>query len=114
MSFALSAVPRAARKPLVLAAALLTWLHMPSALAADLLQVYRDAQANDAQFASARSQLLATREKLPAGHMPLLIQRAFVASISISISISVRIWNLFLETYPGTQSKNDFGIRKGF
>ncbi|WP_066731763.1 TolC family outer membrane protein [Cupriavidus sp. D384] len=79
MSFALSAVPAAARKPLVLAAALLTWLHMPSALAADLLQVYRDAQANDAQFASARSQLLATREKLPQGRAGLLPQVAGTA-----------------------------------
>ncbi|MBY4731327.1 TolC family outer membrane protein [Cupriavidus pauculus] len=74
MSFALSAVPRAARKPLVLAAALLAWLHMPAAAAADLLQVYRDAQANDAQFASARAQLLATREKLPQGRAGLLPQ----------------------------------------
>ncbi|WP_423192314.1 TolC family outer membrane protein [Cupriavidus sp. H18C2] len=79
MSFALSAVPVAARKPLVLAAALLTWLHVPSALAADLLQVYRDAQANDAQFASARSQLLATREKLPQGLSGLLPQVAGTA-----------------------------------
>lgn len=79
MSFALSAVSNAARKPLVLAAALLTWLHMPSALAADLLQVYRDAQANDAQFASARSQLLATREKLPQGRAGLLPQIAGTA-----------------------------------
>lgn len=79
MSFALSAVSVAARKPLVLAAALLTWLHMPSALAADLLQVYRDAQANDAQFASARSQLLATREKLPQGRSGLLPQIAGTA-----------------------------------
>ena len=79
MSFALSAVSVAARKPLVLAAALLTWLHMPSALAADLLQVYRDAQSNDAQFASARSQLLATREKLPQGRSGLLPQIAGTA-----------------------------------
>ncbi|MFJ5382108.1 TolC family outer membrane protein, partial [Cupriavidus sp. CER94] len=79
MSFALSAVSVAARKPLVLAAALLAWLPMPSALAADLLQVYRDAQANDAQFASARSQLLATREKLPQGRAGLLPQIAGTA-----------------------------------
>ncbi|SDP56889.1 outer membrane protein [Ralstonia sp. 25mfcol4.1] len=79
MSFALSAVSVAARKPLALAAALLAWLPMPSALAADLLQVYRDAQANDAQFASARSQLLATREKLPQGRAGLLPQVAGTA-----------------------------------
>jgi len=79
MSFALSAVSVAARKPLVLAAALLAWLPMPSALAADLLQVYRDAQANDTQFASARSQLLATREKLPQGRAGLLPQIAGTA-----------------------------------
>ena len=74
MSVVLSAVPGAARKPLVLAAALLTWLHMPLASGADLLQVYRDAQANDAQLASARSQLLATREKLPQARAGLLPQ----------------------------------------
>lgn len=74
MSFALAAVPAAIRNPLVLAAALLTCLPIASASAADLLQVYRDAQSNDAQFASARSQLLATREKLPQGRSGLLPQ----------------------------------------
>jgi len=42
--------------------------------AADLLQVFRDAQSNDAQFASARAQLLATREKLPQARAGLLPQ----------------------------------------
>jgi len=79
MSFALSAVSVAARKPLVLAATLLTCMTPPAAFAADLLQVYRDAQANDAQFASARSQLLATREKLPQGRAGLLPQIAGTA-----------------------------------
>lgn len=45
-----------------------------SAHGADLLQVYRDAQANDAQFASARSQLAASQEKLPQGRAGLLPQ----------------------------------------
>ncbi|CAG9175472.1 Outer membrane protein TolC [Cupriavidus laharis] len=49
-------------------------LQVPAASAADLLQVYRDAQSNDAQFASARSQLLATRERLPQGRAGLLPQ----------------------------------------
>jgi len=74
MSFALSAVPGAARNSLALAAALVALLHLPAAGAADLLQVYRDAQANDAQFASARAQLLATREKLPQARSGLLPQ----------------------------------------
>jgi len=72
MSFALLAVPGAARKPLALAVSLLALLHVPAAAGADLLQVYRDAQANDAQFASARSQLLATRERLPQARAGLL------------------------------------------
>lgn len=53
-------------------AAMLVLLHATAASAADLLQVYRDAQANDAQFASARAQLLATRERLPQGRAGLL------------------------------------------
>ncbi|MWL88184.1 TolC family outer membrane protein [Cupriavidus sp. SW-Y-13] len=79
MSFALSAVPAGARKPLALAVALLSWFHMPFATAADLLQVYHDAQANDAQFASARAQLLATRERLPQARAGLLPQVAGTA-----------------------------------
>lgn len=77
MSFARSAVPGAARKPLPPAAALaalVALLHLPAAESADLLQVYRDAQSNDAQFASARAQLLATREKLPQARSGLLPQ----------------------------------------
>lgn len=53
-------------------ASLLVLLHAPAASAADLLQVYRDAQSNDAQFASARAQLLATRERLPQARAGLL------------------------------------------
>lgn len=46
---------------LLLAATVLPW----HAFAADLSQVFREAQAADAQFASARSQYKATLEKLP-------------------------------------------------
>lgn len=74
MSFPLSAVPGAARRSLPLAAALVALLHLPAAESADLLQVYRDAQSNDAQFASARAQLVATREKLPQARSGLLPQ----------------------------------------
>lgn len=60
-----------APKSLALVASLVL-LHTPAASAADLLQVYRDAQSNDAQFASARAQLLATRERLPQARAGLL------------------------------------------
>lgn len=43
-----------------------------SALSADLLQVYRDALANDAQYAAARATAEAGREKLPQGLAGLL------------------------------------------
>ncbi|CAG9169567.1 TolC family outer membrane protein [Cupriavidus pampae] len=59
-----------APKSLALAASLVL-LHLPAS-AADLLQVFRDAQSNDAQFASARAQLLATRERLPQARAGLL------------------------------------------
>lgn len=42
------------------------------ALAADLMQVYRDAQSNDAQYAAARATAEAGREKLPQGLAGLL------------------------------------------
>ncbi|MDK3024930.1 TolC family outer membrane protein [Cupriavidus taiwanensis] len=78
MTFAPNALPGAIRTRLAIAvsllAPLLAVMPMAPASAADLLQVYRDAQANDAQFASARSQLLATREKLPQGRAGLLPQ----------------------------------------
>ncbi|QET02583.1 MULTISPECIES: TolC family outer membrane protein [Cupriavidus] len=60
-----------APKSLALVASLVL-LHAPAASAADLLQVFRDAQSNDAQFASARAQLLATRERLPQARAGLL------------------------------------------
>jgi outer membrane protein len=44
----------------------------PPALGADLLQVFRDAAANDAVFASARSALDASRERLPQGRALIL------------------------------------------
>lgn len=45
-----------------------------AARAADLIQTYRDAASNDAQFASARNALLAGRERLPQGLSLLLPQ----------------------------------------
>ncbi len=42
------------------------------ASAADLLQMYRDALANDSQFAAARAQLDAGRERIPQGRAGLL------------------------------------------
>ena len=50
------------------------------ASAADLIQTYRDAAANDAQFASSRNQLLAGREKAPQGLSLLLPQIGLTAS----------------------------------
>jgi outer membrane protein len=43
-----------------------------NAVAADLLQVFRDATANDATYASARSALAAGRERLPQGRALIL------------------------------------------
>ena len=51
-----------------------------SASAADLIQVYRDAAANDAQYASARNLLLAGRERFPQGLSLLLPQISATAS----------------------------------
>ena len=98
MSFALLAVPGAARKPLALAVSLLALLHVPAAAGADLLQVYRDAQANDAQFASARSQLRATRERLPqarAGLLPQVLGTAGVQRTMADYSSPVDVTRYF-------------------
>lgn len=57
------------KRPLVLALALIV---APVAWSADLLQVYRDALANDAQYAAARATLEAGRERLPQGRSGLL------------------------------------------
>lgn len=48
------------------------WLTAGAAHGADLLSVYRDAVANDAQYAAARAALEAGREKLPQGRSGLL------------------------------------------
>ncbi len=55
-------------------AVLLGMIGTPIASAADLVQTYRDAAANDAQYASARNLLLAGRERLPQGLSLLLPQ----------------------------------------
>jgi len=52
------------------------------AAAADLIQTYRDAASNDAQFASARNALLAGRERLPQGLSLLLPQISGTGSYS--------------------------------
>lgn len=44
----------------------------PGVRAGDLLQTYRDALANDSQFAASRAQLDAGREKIPQGRAGLL------------------------------------------
>lgn len=74
MRFALFPARGVPKTRLALTGSLLALLQLPAAHGADLLQVYRDAQANDAQFASARSQLTATLEKLPQGRSGLLPQ----------------------------------------
>jgi len=80
MTFAPFAVSIKTR--LAIAVSLYTLLPAQAAVAADLLQVYRDAQANDAQFASARAQLLATREKLPQARAGLLPQVLGTAGVT--------------------------------
>ncbi|MBB1635713.1 TolC family outer membrane protein [Cupriavidus sp. UME77] len=74
MRFALFPARGVPKTRLALTGSLLALLHLPAAHGADLLQVYRDAQANDAQFASARAQLVASQEKLPQGRSGLLPQ----------------------------------------
>ncbi|GAI20518.1 unnamed protein product, partial [marine sediment metagenome] len=74
MRFALFPARGVPKTRLALTGSLLALLHLPAAHGADLLQVYRDAQANDAQFASARAQLAASLEKLPQGRSGLLPQ----------------------------------------
>jgi outer membrane protein len=73
-----------ARSPSRLAAKLLAAVCIAIAAgpvpAADLIQTYRDAAANDAQFASSRNQLLAGREKAPQGLSLLLPQISATAS----------------------------------
>ena len=61
-------------------AALLVLTSAGPACAADLIQTFRDAAANDAQFASSRNQLLADREKGPQGLSLLLPQISGLAS----------------------------------
>ena len=65
---------RVARRATVLSALLAA----SPAHAADLIQTYRDAAANDAQYASARNTLTAGRERLPQG-LSLLLPQASAA-----------------------------------
>lgn len=52
---------------------LITWVGLGQpVLAADLLQIFRDATANDAAYASARAALAAGRERLPQGRALVL------------------------------------------
>ncbi|KWR90175.1 TolC family outer membrane protein [Cupriavidus sp. IDO] len=94
MTFAPFAVSGVTRTRLAIAVSLFALLQVPVASAADLLQVYRDAQSNDAQFASARSQLLATREKLPqgrAGLLPLVVGTAGASRTRLEQTASLPI-----------------------
>ncbi len=54
----------------------------PSAIGADLLDIYHDALSNDAQYASSRNQLLAGRERAPQGLSLLLPQVSAIGSVS--------------------------------
>ena len=54
----------------------------PYACGADLIQTYRDAATNDAQYASAKYNLEAGREKLPQGRSLLLPQIGATGSVS--------------------------------
>ena len=51
-----------------------------TAYAADLLDLYRDAQSNDSQFASAKAQYEANREKVPEARAALLPNIVFGGS----------------------------------
>lgn len=66
------------RLPLVVLAA--AALLPPLARAADLIELYRAAKAHDAQYAAARAQLVAGREKLPQGKAGLLPSIALTAN----------------------------------
>ena len=66
--------------PLLLAGGLASAAFGPAALGADLMAVYRDALAYDAQFAAAKATVDAGREKLPQGRSGLLPTIGFGAS----------------------------------
>ena len=62
-----------------------------AASAADLIQIYRDAAANDAQYASARNLLLAGRERRPQGLSLLLPQiSGSVSDSRINLQVTER------------------------
>ena len=77
----LAHAPSRAVSGVALALCLAALLPLPAS-AADLLQVYREAQSNDAQFASARAQLAASQERLPQGRAGLLPQINGVAGVT--------------------------------
>lgn len=72
-----------------------------AASAADLIQIYRDAAANDAQYASARNQLLAGRERLPQGLSLLMPQlSASVSDSQVNLQVTLRPpFSSFTTTY---------------
>lgn len=55
------------------------WLCAAPACGADLLSLYREAQIQDAQFAAAKAQFIASQERLPQGRALLLPNVAFEA-----------------------------------
>jgi outer membrane protein len=86
----------------VCGAALVALLGSGWASAADLLQVYRDAQSYDAQYAAARSQRDAGLEKLPQGRAGLLPSVVFDANTQ---------WNDydFRQPFSGARKYNSHG-----
>jgi outer membrane protein len=75
--------------------------------AADLLQVYRDAAAYDAQFAAARSQLDAVRQKVPEARSALLPSLTLSAGVSHT-KLDARYDEPFPPLLPARDSR-DFG-----
>ncbi len=78
---------------------------MPSAMAADLMQVYRLAIANDAQYAAARQQYKAIRENRPLARSALLPQVNLSASATRN---HVRYQGVFASGRPVPNGSSDY------
>lgn len=76
---------------------LISPLFAPPLLAADLMQVYREAQQNDPSFAAAQATLEAGREKMPQGRAGLL------PNVNLSANT---IWNENDFSFPSTPGLN--------
>ena len=89
-------------------AVLVTGLFAGGAAAADLMQVYRDAVANDAKFSAARAQYEAGQEKVVQGRAGLLPQ------IGMSASTTHNDSEITPATGPGrdyTYNTNGYGVQ---